>query len=169
MLRIPQLSNYNKSTGRYELQLAVARFFDTTCQGIFNHLLQVKSSDGGLFGPLSTYFGTVETNGRVNPFNPALMSITRSNHNVNCIPSNVKALALVGYITNYATKGDCSQYQRVMGAAFVQKSWEKKAAAIASHGVLSPAENSDQKFSLKAYNRLAYDKEISGPSNKKEE
>ena len=86
------------------------------------HLLQVKSFDSGLFGPLSTYFGTVETSGLVNPFNPALMSITRSNHNVNCIPSNVKALALVGYITNNATKGDCSQYQRVMGAAFVQKS-----------------------------------------------
>lgn len=54
----------------------------------------------------------------------ALASLTRSNHDINFIPSNVKALALVRYITNYATKGDCSQYQRIMGAAFVRKAYE---------------------------------------------
>lgn len=36
----------------------------------------------------------------LNPFNPVLMSITGSNHDVNCNPSNVKALVLVGYITS---------------------------------------------------------------------
>ena len=82
---------------------------------------------------------------------------------MSCIPSNVKALALIRYITNYATKGDCSQYQRVIGAAIVQKSLEQKAAAIANREVLSLAQNMDQKFSLKAYNWLAYNKEISGP------
>lgn len=44
--------------------VAVAQFFDTTCKEIFCHLLKAGSSDGGLFGPVSTYFETVETNGR---------------------------------------------------------------------------------------------------------
>ncbi len=44
--------------------VVVATFFHETCRGIFNHLLRVGSSEGGLFGPNSVYFGTVETNGR---------------------------------------------------------------------------------------------------------
>ena len=43
--------------------VAIVRFFEATCRGIFEHLLAVGSKDGGLFGPISTYFGTVETNG----------------------------------------------------------------------------------------------------------
>lgn len=44
--------------------VAVVTFFHKICRGIFNHLLRAGSSDGGLFGPISTYFGMVETNGR---------------------------------------------------------------------------------------------------------
>ena len=44
--------------------VAVAQFFAATCRGIFEHLLAAGFEDGGLFGPVSTYFGTVETNGR---------------------------------------------------------------------------------------------------------
>lgn len=33
-------------------------------------------------------------------------------------------LALIHYITNYATKGDCSQYQRVMAVIIVRKAFE---------------------------------------------
>ncbi len=61
----------------------------------------------------------------INPWCPALASLIRSNHDIKFIPSNVKALALICYITNYATKGDCSQYQRVLGAAFVRKAYEE--------------------------------------------
>ncbi len=61
----------------------------------------------------------------INPWNPALASLIRSNHDINFIPSNVKALALVRYITNYATQGDCSQYQCVMGASFVRNTHDK--------------------------------------------
>ncbi len=222
--------------------VAVAQFFEATCTGIFKRLLAAGSTEGGLLGPVSIYYGTVETNGRgmlhlhclvwlrgvfhlaelrsrlqsdpqyaadivkfidsiiccsmadislnetdeefalklykdsnaiasktqvhsfshnatcfkykaaisgkcrfdfprpcieetrvtelssieisrnnpwINPWNPALTSLIKSNHDINFIPSNVKALALARYITNYATKGGCSQYQRVMGAAFV--------------------------------------------------
>ncbi len=55
----------------------------------------------------------------INPWNPALTLLIRSNHDINFIPSNVKALALVHYITNYAKKWDCSQYQHVVGIAFI--------------------------------------------------
>ncbi len=44
--------------------VAVATFFHETCRGIFNYLLRAGSSDGGLFGPVLAYFGTVETNGQ---------------------------------------------------------------------------------------------------------
>ena len=280
--------------------IVVAQFFETICTGIFEHLLAAGSKDGGLLGPVSTYFGTVETNGRgmlhlhclvwlrgafhlseirnrlcsdteyaakmvefvdniikcsiistiqpetllqeaprasldetdeefsqkleqdsnaiaakshlhssthnatcfkygaaasgqcrfnfprpqlaqttvsdqgtidvernnvwINPWCPALASLTRSNHDINFIPSNVKALALVRYITNYATKGDCSQYQRIMGAAFVRKAYEDatdQRIEDGSTGVVQRARI--DKFALRAFNRLAYDREISGP------
>ncbi len=44
--------------------VAVARFFEAICTGIFEHLLAAGSNNGGLLGPVSTYFGKVETNGR---------------------------------------------------------------------------------------------------------
>ncbi len=44
--------------------VAIATFFHETCRGIFNYLLRAGSSNGGLFGPVSAYFGTVESNGR---------------------------------------------------------------------------------------------------------
>ncbi len=44
--------------------VAIATFFHETCRGIFNYLLRAESSENGLFGPVSAYFGTVETNSR---------------------------------------------------------------------------------------------------------
>ena len=44
--------------------IAVACFFEATCCGIFEYLLAASSKNGGFFGPVSTYFGMVETNGR---------------------------------------------------------------------------------------------------------
>lgn len=44
--------------------VAVAQFFEAVCTGIFKHLLVAGSIKDGLLGPVSTYFGTVETNGR---------------------------------------------------------------------------------------------------------
>ncbi len=44
--------------------VAVATFLYETCKDIFNYLLRMESSNRGLFGPVSAYFGTVETNGR---------------------------------------------------------------------------------------------------------
>ena len=44
--------------------VAVAQFFEATCSAIFENLLHHGSTNSGLLGPVSTYFGTVETNGR---------------------------------------------------------------------------------------------------------
>ncbi len=275
--------------------VTVATFFHETCRGIFDYLLRAGSSDGGLFGPVSTYFGTVETNGRgmlhlhclvwlkgmssfsdlrrkivdedgfkawllsfldqvirceltpvntdkvlpevgpsaaiagedeassfisrlkdnanlvasrvqmysrnhnatcfkygrnktqcrfnfsrpiipdfyidnkvsiflrqnnvwVNPWNPAFASILHTNHDITFVVSFNNALAFIHYITNYATKGDCSQYQRIMGAAFVKKAYDEVQSTANITTQVEP-----DKFALRAFNRLAYDREISGP------
>ncbi len=44
--------------------IAMARFCETMCHSIFKHLLATGSNDRGLFGPISTHFGIVETNGQ---------------------------------------------------------------------------------------------------------
>ena len=114
-----------------------------------------------------TQQGTIDiyrNNVWVNPWCPGLAALTRSNHDINFIPSNVKALVLVRYITNYATKSDCSQYQRVMGAAFVQKAYEEAADQRMAHAPAGTIRVMDiDKFALRALNCLAYDREISGP------
>ena len=44
----------------------------------------------------------------VTPWNPSLASVLRSNHDINFIPTQSKALAAMYYMTNYATKYDVS-------------------------------------------------------------
>lgn len=43
--------------------VAMARFFEATCRGIFKHLLAAGFKNGGLLGPVSIYFGTIKING----------------------------------------------------------------------------------------------------------
>lgn len=61
----------------------------------------------------------------VNPWNPVLASVLRSNHNISFIPTAARALAAVYYMTNYATKYDVSQYQLIMTAAIVKQAMEE--------------------------------------------
>lgn len=90
-----------------------------------------------------------------------MISLTRSNHNINFIPSNIKAFA---FVCNFATKGACSQYQYVMGAAFIRNAHDK---AMKQHNAKDPGNQLHtiefDKFSLRVLNRLAYNREISGP------
>lgn len=100
----------------------------------------------------------------INPWYPALASLTRSNHDINFIPSNVKALALVYYITNYATKDGCIQYQQIMEAVFVWKIYKdttNQRIEDGSTGVVQRAKI--DKFVLCTFNCFAYDWEISSP------
>lgn len=48
--------------------------------------------------------------GWVNPWNPVIASCIRSNHDISWIPTVAKALCLIHYTTNYATKDDVSPY-----------------------------------------------------------
>lgn len=49
-------------------------------------------------------------NGWVNPWNPVIVACVRSNQDISWIPTVVKALCLIYYITNYVTKDDISPY-----------------------------------------------------------
>ncbi len=44
--------------------VAVAKFLHITCDAIFMSLFGAGQTERGLLGPISNYFGTVETNGR---------------------------------------------------------------------------------------------------------
>ena len=44
--------------------IAVAQFFETICSAVFENLLSSDAIHSGFLGPVSTYFGIVETNGR---------------------------------------------------------------------------------------------------------
>lgn len=44
--------------------VAIVRFFKAIYRDIFEYLLAVGSKDEEFFGPISTYFGIVETNGQ---------------------------------------------------------------------------------------------------------
>ncbi len=86
----------------------------------------------------------------VNPWNPAIASLIQSNHDINFIPSSIKALAFIYYITNYATKSDCSQYQRVMTAAIVRKAFDNHNNNITTYS--SNYTSTLDKFALKEFN-----------------
>ncbi len=79
---------------------------------------------------------------------------------MNFIPSSIKALALIHYITNYATKGDYNQYQRVMAESIVRITFNYHDKDSTN----SPTNYTPSldKFALKAFNRLSHDREMSG-------
>ncbi len=100
----------------------------------------------------------------INPWNSALTSLIRSNHDINYFLSNVKALALVCYITNYATKGDYSQYQRMMSTTFIQNAHNKAMLQYDIQDQIDWPRNMEvDKFVLGIFNRFAHDCKISGP------
>ncbi len=86
----------------------------------------------------------------VNPWNPAIASLIQSNHDINFILSSIKALALIYYIKNYATKDDCSHYQRVIIAAIMRKAFDDHDNNITTG--LSNYTPTLDKFALKAFN-----------------
>ena len=69
------------------------------------------------------------------------------------------ALALIYYIINYSTKTDCTQYQPIIGAAFVKKAYND--IQLLSTNVITYV--APDKFALRAFNHLAYNQEINDP------
>ncbi len=85
-----------------------------------------------------------------------------SNYDITFIASANNALALIYYNTNYGTKRDASQYQKIMGAAFVKNAYDESQTPSNTTSTDTNVGLPD-KFALRAFNKLAYDREISGP------
>ncbi len=85
-----------------------------------------------------------------------------SNYDITFIASANNVLALIYYIINYATKGDASQYQRIMDTTFVKNTYDESQPPSNTTSSNTNIGLPD-KFALRAFNRLAYDREISGP------
>ena len=106
----------------------------------------------------------------VNSWNNAFVSLIQSNHDVTFIPSTVKALVLIRYITNYATKSNCDQYQRALAFFMARKALEKISHKAIEEGHFLTAAphalnklDSKNKFALQAFNRIAHNQKTSGP------
>ncbi|KAH7305355.1 hypothetical protein BKA65DRAFT_415803 [Rhexocercosporidium sp. MPI-PUGE-AT-0058] len=111
-------------------------------------------------------FGVIHlarNHGWVNPWNPAIASCVRSNQDISWIPTVVKALCLIYYITNYATKDDVSPYQMLVKAALLKQSIEKAKATLTpdANDLRIRKKDMDQ-FALRCFNTLSHDREISG-------
>jgi hypothetical protein len=99
----------------------------------------------------------------VNPWNPALASCLRSNHDISWIPTVSKSLSLIYYITNYATKDDVSPWQIIAKAALLKQSIERaKTADPPTATDLRLQEKGTTNFALRCFNTLAHDREVSG-------
>jgi len=107
-------------------------------------------------------FGVVHlqrSNGWITSYNAAIASCIRSNHDLSWIPTSSKALALVYYLTNYATKADLSPHQMLVKAALVAESMSSLEGNDSADDIES---RQDAKYLLRLYNVLAHEQEISG-------
>ncbi|KAJ6087103.1 hypothetical protein N7467_006017 [Penicillium canescens] len=79
------------------------------------------------------------------------------------IPTVSKSLALVYYITNYATKDDVSPWQMIAKVALLKQAIEKaKTANPPTATDLRLREKDIDNFALRCFNSLAHDREVSG-------
>src|SRR2546423_1553450 len=102
-------------------------------------------------------------NGWVNPWNPAIASCIRSNHDVSWIPTTTKCLALIYYLTNYATKDDVSPHQMLVKAALLKQSMDKARTTQTPDAADMRFRKMDMdQFALRCFNTLSHDREISG-------
>lgn len=98
-----------------------------------------------------------------NPWNPAIASCVRSNHDISWIPTVSKSLSLIYYITNYATKDDVSPWQMVAKAALLKQRIERaETAELPTRTDLRLRERGLDDFALRCFNTLSHDREISG-------
>ncbi|KAJ5111789.1 hypothetical protein NUU61_001419 [Penicillium alfredii] len=98
-----------------------------------------------------------------NPWNPAIASCVRSNHDISWIPTVSKSLSLIYYITNYATKDDVSPWQIVAKAALLKQRIERAQAAESPTTTdLRLQKTGLDNFALRCFNTLSHDREISG-------
>jgi len=101
----------------------------------------------------------------VNPFNPCIAAAIGSNQDLSFLSTRTKALSMLYYITNYATKDEASTYQMVTAAAILKKTLEQASQLQETertdedHRVLGKGMTN---FSLRVFNRMCHDREVSG-------
>ena len=99
----------------------------------------------------------------VNPYNPWIAAAIGSNQDLSFLATRAKALALLYYITNYATKDEASTYQMVMTAAIIRKTLEQaEQASTETNEEKIALEKGMTNFCLRVFNRMSHDKEVSG-------
>jgi helitron helicase-like protein/PIF1-like helicase len=111
-------------------------------------------------------FGVVHlarNHGWINPWNPAIATCIRSNHDISWVPTMAKTLSLVYYLTNYATKDDISPQQVLVKAALLKRTIDSAKAALdpTADDLRIRMKDMDQ-FALRCFNTLSHDREISG-------
>jgi Helitron helicase-like domain at N-terminus/PIF1-like helicase len=95
----------------------------------------------------------------INPYNSCIAAAINSNQDLSFLATRTKALALLYYITNYATKDEASTYQMVMNAAMIRKSLDQQNEQNTERTALDKARRN---FCLRVFNRMSHDKEVSG-------
>jgi hypothetical protein len=99
----------------------------------------------------------------VNPYNPWIAASIGSNQDLSFLATRAKALALLYYITNYATKDEASTYQMVATAAMIRKALEQaEHASNPTNEEKIALQKGMLNFSLRVFNRMSHDKEVSG-------
>lgn len=102
-------------------------------------------------------------NSWVNPYNPCLAAVLDSNQDLSFLATKAKTLALLYYITNYATKDEASTYQMVTSAAILRRALEDaEQAPDPNHNERAALNKGMSKFCLRVFNRMSHDREISG-------
>ena len=111
-------------------------------------------------------FGVVHlprNHGWINPWNPAIATCIRSNHDLSWVPTMSKTISLIYYLTNYATKDDVSPQQVLVKAALLKRTIDSAKAALdpTAEDIRISLKDMDQ-FALRCFNTLSHDREISG-------
>ena len=102
-------------------------------------------------------------NAWVNPYNHCIAAAIGSNQDLSFLATRAKALSLLYYITNYATKDEASTYQMVVTAAMMRKILEQgEQASNPTDEEKLALEKGLRKFPLRVFNRMSHDREVSG-------
>ncbi|PVH90212.1 hypothetical protein DM02DRAFT_683692 [Periconia macrospinosa] len=103
----------------------------------------------------------------VNRYNKAMAVGLRHNHDISMILTKAKGLAMVFYITNYATKLDTPMWKRIVFAAEVFRQLSE--SAVPRRQLSDPAEhdarpavlNESRQFLMRAANRIFSERQLS--------
>jgi hypothetical protein len=97
----------------------------------------------------------------INKYNRIISSAIRSNNDVAFIPNGARALSVIYYISNYATKLDVKQHQLVMCTAILKRALEDAVQAESPSREQERLRDTDRsKFLMKVWNRFNKEREV---------